>query len=47
MDEGCREQDWKMAYISPIFQKGARNKAENYRRISLTSIACKFMESFV
>ena len=47
MDEGCIPQDWKMAYISPIFQKGARNKAENYRPINLTSIVCKFMESFV
>ena len=35
MDEGCIPQDWKMAYISPIFKKGARNKAENYRPISL------------
>ena len=34
--EGCIPQDWKMAYVSPIFKKGARNKAENYRPISLT-----------
>ena len=47
MDEGCIPQDWKMAYNSPIFKKGARNKAENYRPISLTSIVCKLMESFV
>ena len=36
-----------MAYVSPIFRKGARNKAENYRPISLTSILCILMESFV
>ena len=36
-----------MAYVSPIFKKGARNKAENKRPISLTSIVCKLMESFV
>ena len=47
MDEGCIPQDWKMVYVSPIFKKGARNKAENYRPISLTSIMCKLMESFV
>ena len=35
-----------MVYVSPIFKKGARNKAENYRPISLTSIVCKLMESF-
>ena len=47
MDEGCIPQDWKMVYVSPIFKKGARNKAENYRPIGLTSIVCKLMESFV
>ena len=36
-----------MAYVSPIFNKVARNKADNYRLISLTSIACKSMESSV
>ena len=46
MDEGCILRSWKLVYIS-IFNKGARNKAENYRPISLTSLVCKFMESFV
>ena len=36
-----------MAYVSSIFKKAARNKAENYRPVSLTSIVCKLMESFV
>ena len=39
--------NWKMAYVSPIFKKGPRNKAGNYRPISLTSFVCKLMESFV
>ena len=39
--------DWKKARVSPIFKKGARNLAENYRPISLTSIVCKLMEKFV
>ena len=47
MDEGCIPQDCKMAYVSQMFKKGARNKAENYRPISLTSIVWKLMESFV
>ena len=38
MDEGCIPQDWKMAYISPIFKKGSRNNTDNYRPIGLTSI---------
>ena len=39
--------DWKRAIVSPISKKGARNRAENYRSINLTSIICKLMESFV
>ena len=40
-------QDWKMAYVSAIFKKGARNKAQNHRPISLTLNVCRLMESFV
>ena len=40
-------EDWKKANVSPIFKKGARNRAENYRPISLTSIVCKLMESII
>ena len=47
MDEGCILQDWKMSNVSPIFKKRARNKAENYRPISLMSIVCKLAEFFV
>ena len=36
-----------MGYVSPIFKRKARNKAKNYMPISLTSIACKLMESFI
>lgn len=39
--------DWKNAHVSPIYKKGARNIAANYRPISLTSIVCKIMESIV
>ena len=44
---GVLPQDWKNAFVSPIYKKGARNLAENYRPISLTSIACKLMEKLV
>ena len=40
-------QDWKRANVSPIFKKGSRNLAENYRPISLTSIVCKMMETLI
>ena len=39
--------DWRFATISPIFKKGSKKLAENYRPVSLTSVACKILESFV
>ena len=36
--------DWKSAHICPIFKKGNRQCAANYRPVSLTSIASKVME---
>ena len=45
--EGTLPADWKRAFVSPIFKKGARNLAVNYRPISLTSIVCKIMEKFI
>ena len=45
--EGVIPIDWKKANVSPIFKKGSRSRASNYRPISLTSIVCKLMETFV
>lgn len=45
--DGVLPSDWKHAYVSPLFKKGAKNIASNYRPISLTSIVCKIMESIV
>ena len=47
LEEGHLPKDWRNAFISAIFKKGARNRAENYRPISLTSIVCKLMESLI
>ena len=47
LTDGIMPQDWRAANVSPIYKKGARNLAENYRPISLTSIVCKVMESLV
>ena len=35
---------WKIAHVSPIYKKGKKNLAVNYRPVSLTSVACRFME---
>ena len=47
LNTGVVPNDWKLAQVSPIFKKGAKDKAENYRPISLTSIVCKLMEKII
>ena len=39
--------DWRNANISPIFKKGDRHVASNYRPVSLTSVCCKMLEHIV
>ncbi len=38
---------WKKAWITPVFKKGGRAEASNYRPVSLTSVACKLLEHIV
>ena len=47
LDDGKIHADWKRAIVSPIYKKGAKNLAENYRPISLTCLVCKIIESFI
>ena len=37
--------EWKEANI--FFKKGSRNKLENYRPVSLTSVICKLLETLI
>ena len=39
--------DWKQANITPVFKKGERFKASDYRPVSLTCICSKLMEHVV
>jgi hypothetical protein len=47
LQEGKLPETWKTAIVSAIFKKGDRKQASNYRPVSLTSIACKVMESIL
>ena len=45
--EGIVPLEWKEANIIPLFKKGSRSKAVNYRPVSLTSVICKLLESII
>ena len=47
LQEGRLPKIWKTAHVVPIFKKGKKNIAGNYRPVSLTSVICKVMESIV
>ena len=47
LDEGFVPEVWKLANVAPIFKKGSKTAAGNYRPISLTCIICKVMESLI
>ena len=47
LDSGQVPRDWTMAWVVPIFKKGEKHQAANYRPVSLTSITCKLMEHIV
>ena len=44
---GTLPQDWCTANITPVFKKGERFKAANYRPVSLTCICSKLMEHII
>ena len=46
-DCGEVPEDWRSANITPVFKKGDRFKASNYRPVSLTSPCCKIQEHII
>ena len=47
LEQGKLHNDWLQAHIVPVFKKGDKNTASNYRPVSLTSILCKTLEHIV
>jgi len=47
LSSGTLPSDWKKANICPVFKKGRRDNACNYRPISLASICSKPMEHII
>ena len=47
LTSGALPSDWKKAHVIPVFKKGSRFKANNYRPISLTSTVVIILESVI
>ena len=47
LDSGMVPKEWKKSVVAPIFKKGARAVAANYRPVSLTAILCKLLEDII
>ena len=47
LDSGKLPKDWTDANIAPVFKKGDKHAAENYRPVSLTSVLSKSLEHIV
>ncbi|KGL72651.1 RNA-directed DNA polymerase from mobile element jockey, partial [Tinamus guttatus] len=40
-------EDWRKASVTPVFKKGKKEEAGNYRPVSLTSVPGKVMERLI
>ena len=47
LEEGIVPSEWKEANITPLFKKGSRNKPDNYRPVSLTSVVYKLLDTLI
>ena len=47
LEEGEVPPEWKTANVAPIFKKGSKSVAGNYRPVSLTCVLCKVMEMLI
>ena len=47
LDTGIVPEEWRKAWIVPIYKKGDKHLPGNYRPVSLTSITCKVLEHVI
>ena len=47
VNTGTLPDDWLTANVAPIFKKGDKHLAENYRPVSLTSVTSKVLEHII
>ena len=47
IDSGDIPKEWTLANISPLFKKGDRSLACNYRPVSLACVPCKLLQHIV
>ena len=45
--QGTVPDDWRQTNVAPIFKKGEKYDAANYRPVSLTCICCKTLEHII
>ena len=45
--QGTVPDDWRQANVAPVFKKGEKYNAANYRPVLLTSICCKTLEHII
>ena len=45
--QGTVPDDWRQANVAPVFKKGEKCNAANYRPVSLTCICCKTLEHII
>ena len=47
LEEGIVPSEWKEANITSLCKMGSRNKPENYRAVSLTSVVYQLLETLI
>ena len=45
--KGTVPDDWRQANVTPVYKKGEKYDAANYRPVSLTCICCKTLEHII